>query len=136
MIAGTAFVGADGRETAVRSRPDARSCAIPQFVFHLCDGVDHILDPEGIALPDMDAVKREALRAARDVTAHGVMDGKPDLDLRIDVADEAGTIVYSLAFRDALQIIPPDEGPAFPNACSARSQRIAAEMEISGIKIS
>jgi len=42
------------------------------------------------------------------VTAHGIIDGKLDLNLRIDVEDENETIVYTLAFRDAFEIIPPD----------------------------
>jgi hypothetical protein len=81
---------------------------MPRFLFHLHDGVDRTLDPEGVELPDMDAVKREALKAARDVTAHEIIDGKLDLNLRIDVEDETGAIVHSLAFRDAVEIIPPD----------------------------
>jgi hypothetical protein len=81
---------------------------MPLFLFHLRDGVDRTLDPEGLELPDMDAVKRKALEAARDVTAHGIIDGKLDLNLRIDVEDENETIVYTLAFRDAFEIIPPD----------------------------
>jgi hypothetical protein len=81
---------------------------MPLFLFHLRDGVDRTLDPEGLELPDTDAVKRKALEAARDVTAHGIIDGKLDLNLRIDVEDENETIVYTLAFRDAFEIIPPD----------------------------
>ena len=81
---------------------------MPLFLFHLRDGVDRTLDPESVELPDMDAVKRKALEAARDVTAHGIIDGKLDLNLRIDVEDENEAIVYTLAFRDAFEIVPPD----------------------------
>jgi hypothetical protein len=88
--------------------PLREELAMPVFLFHLRDGVDRTLDPEGMELPDMDAAKREALRAARDVTAHEAIGGKLDLNLRIDVEDENGTIVYSLAFRDAFEIVPPD----------------------------
>lgn len=76
---------------------------MPRYFFHLIDSVDIILDPEGVELP-ADAVERAALMQARDCMADDVKKGHLDLYYRIDVHDEAGTLIHTLPFSDALEI--------------------------------
>ena len=77
-----------------------------RYFFHLRDSIDEVLDPEGVELP-ADAVAEAALTAARDCMAGDVKAGKLDLRYRIDVHDGDGDVVESVAFADAVEIIPP-----------------------------
>ena len=77
------------------------------YFLHLRDGTDEILDPEGREFPNMEAVRRTVLESARDVLGNEIKSGGVmDLRYRIDAEDESGTVVYSLPFRHAVNIIP------------------------------
>lgn len=85
---------------------------MPQYFMHLRDSTDEVLDPDGMVMPP-EAVAGAALAAARDCIAGDVHRGQIRLDYRIDVHDEEGTIVHSLAFADAVEIVPaPTQGGA------------------------
>ena len=81
-----------------------------RYFMHLRDGTDELLDPEGCDYPTLEALRRATLFTARDLIAGDVRDGRLDLRFRIDVHDEAGTIVYSIPFKHALNIISEDDG--------------------------
>jgi hypothetical protein len=72
---------------------------------HLRDGTEQLLDPEGLEFASVDAVRKAALVAARDLITGDVKAGVIDLRFRIDVEDEAGEIIYSLPFKHAINII-------------------------------
>jgi hypothetical protein len=74
------------------------------YFFHLRDGVDVVLDQEGSMLGGMDAVIARALSEARSIIGADARAGKITLDQRIDVEDEAGVIVHSLQFEDAVRV--------------------------------
>ena len=61
-----------------------------RYFFHLRDGDDQLLDPEGTELSDKQSIEAAALRAARDTLSHELQSGRLDLRYRIDVEDEAG----------------------------------------------
>lgn len=89
-----------------------RSAPIPRYYFHLRDGADTLLDPEGVELA-AGAVVASALKAARDCIAHDARAGRVDLDRRIVVEDEAGAAVYMIDFVDAVEIsLPGRASPA------------------------
>lgn len=71
--------------------------------FHLRDGSDQLLDPEGVELLDVEAAKARALVAARDTLSHEMRDGT--LDHRIEVEDDAGSVLYCLPLQDAFEVI-------------------------------
>ncbi|MDB5694779.1 MAG: hypothetical protein JWN21_322 [Sphingomonas bacterium] len=75
-----------------------------RFYFHSRDPDGEVLDPDGVECRDLGTVADYALRNARDVIAGGAQEGIIDLTVRIDVEDEAGCIVHSLAFGDAVTI--------------------------------
>jgi hypothetical protein len=83
---------------------------MPKFYFHLRDGVDLILDPEGRQLNGAAAIEQEALREARAIISDDAKSGRINLDVRIDVQDEEGTVVHSICFADAVEILPPNRG--------------------------
>jgi hypothetical protein len=75
------------------------------YFFHLCDGEDVLLDPDGVHLEVAD-LERAALREARSIISADALAGIIRLDERIDVFDEAGALVHRLEFGDAIAIIP------------------------------
>jgi len=79
---------------------------MPRFFLQLIDHVDVLLDPDGVELTS-EAVPATALKAARDCMAGDVRNGLLDLRYRIDVHDEAGMLVHSLPFAEALTILSP-----------------------------
>lgn len=79
---------------------------VPRYFLHLKDGTDMLLDPDGVDLP-ADAVKRTALRSARDCMCGDVRDGKLDLRYSIEVQDEDGAVVHRLGFADAVEVVSP-----------------------------
>lgn len=79
---------------------------MPLFFFHLRDGVDQVIDPDGMNLP-FEKIESVALLQARDCMAGDVKSGCLDLTYRIDVQDADGGIVFTLAFADAVTIKPP-----------------------------
>ena len=77
------------------------------FYFHLRDGHEIVLDPEGRDLDDQAAIAAAALRDARSIIRDDVRHGRIRLDQRIDVEDGASVVVHSLAFSDSVEIIYP-----------------------------
>jgi hypothetical protein len=73
---------------------------------HLRDSTDELLDPEGVELKDLEAVRQRVMMAARDILAGDLRNGLVDLRYRIDAENEAGAIVYTLAFKHAFNVIP------------------------------
>lgn len=60
-----------------------------RYYFHLRDGRDVLLDPEGVELNGLPAAQAEALRSARAILAAEVLEGRVPLYMRIDVEDGA-----------------------------------------------
>jgi hypothetical protein len=74
-----------------------------RFYFHLRDGTDVLLDLNGSEMSVEQAVSR-ALMEARALIAAEALHGRIDLDQRIDVEDEQGSLVHRLQFADAVEI--------------------------------
>ena len=82
------------------------------YFFHLRDGNDVVLDPDGTELPDDTAIAECAMRNARDILSHDIREGRIDLRFRIDAEDEDGNVVHSLPFSEAFETIEPrPDGP-------------------------
>ena len=75
------------------------------YFFHLSDGVDILLDPEGRELDSMAAIAAAALADARSIIGDDAFRGRIDLDPRIDVEDRDGKLVHRLEFEDAVEIV-------------------------------
>jgi len=75
------------------------------FFFHLRDGVDRLLDPDGRDLPDIQAVKQSSLREARGLISHEALGGQINMAQAIEVEDEAGLVVHRLDFDKAVAIV-------------------------------
>jgi Domain of unknown function (DUF6894) len=77
---------------------------VQTYYFHLRDGTDVLLDPDGRALPSLAAVAGVALHEARAIISAEAKGGEISLDQSIDVEDQAGQVVHTLAFTEAIQI--------------------------------
>lgn len=74
------------------------------YFFHLRNGSDVLLDPEGRSLPSIEAVAAAAMREARALISAEVINGHISLISHINVEDQAGQVVHSLSFEDAVRI--------------------------------
>jgi hypothetical protein len=73
------------------------------YYFHLCDGVDVLLDAEGRELAS-EMIPAAALAEARAIIAADAREGHIVLDQNIEVRDAAGATVHSIAFEDAVRV--------------------------------
>jgi hypothetical protein len=77
-----------------------------RYFFHLHEAGSVVEDFEGMALVDEGAAREVALRAARDVLAGAVLQGRLPLNDTIVVADRGGQLVLSLTLGEAVGLQP------------------------------
>ena len=75
-----------------------------RYFFHLRDGRDVLMDPEGRELTDASSIAALALRDARSMISQDALTGHIHLQQAIEVLDETGKVVHRLAFADAVVI--------------------------------
>jgi hypothetical protein len=75
------------------------------YFFHLCDGHDALIDPEGREVADASEIGNVTLKEARAMISQDALAGSVDLNQFIEVRNESGKLIYQLAFRDALTIV-------------------------------
>jgi hypothetical protein len=83
---------------------------MPLFYFHLHDRFGAVPDPDPRELPDLDVVRAQALKGARSIISEDVYEGRVDLTGRIDVLDDAGNMVLSLPFSEAVELVLGEDG--------------------------
>lgn len=74
------------------------------FYFHLCDGMDRLLDPEGREIAEAELIPGIALKEARAIISHEALLGTIALAQAIEVRDAANAVVHRLEFRDAVTV--------------------------------
>jgi len=77
-----------------------------RLYFHLVDGVDTLIDQDGIEITP-DKVAGRALAEARALIADEAQAGRIDMRQRIEVKDDKGVVLHCLPFAEAVEIIPP-----------------------------
>jgi len=75
------------------------------YFFHLCDGHEVVIDPEGREIEDQSQIGEVALKEARAIVSQDALAGRIKLEQRIDVRNEAGKLVHQLSFHDAVTIV-------------------------------
>jgi hypothetical protein len=83
---------------------------MPRFYFHLHDRFGAVPDPDPRELADLEVVRAQALKGARSIICEDVSEGRVDLTGRIDVLDEAGQLVLSLPFSEAVELVLEKDG--------------------------
>jgi hypothetical protein len=75
-----------------------------RYHFHLHECGTVITDDEGLDKPDLESVRFEALMSAGEIMSNEVKKGKLCLSCHIEVEDEAGQVVLTLPFKEAVQV--------------------------------
>ncbi len=75
------------------------------YFFHLCDGHEVVIDPEGREIEDQSQIGEVALKEARAIVSQDALAGRIKLEQRIDVRNVAGKLVHQLSFHDAVTIV-------------------------------
>lgn len=76
---------------------------MPRYFFNVRARSETILDPEGSALPSLEAARAEAILDARAAMSRAILTGL-DISRRytIDICDEEGRVLLSVPFTDAI----------------------------------
>lgn len=77
---------------------------VARYFFHLRDGSERLLDPQGVAIDDPGRIAEVALKEARTLILQEALQGAINLDQRLEVEDAKGSLVHSLRFSDAVHI--------------------------------
>jgi hypothetical protein len=77
---------------------------MPVYFFHLRDGDDILLDPDGRALSGPEVIAECALAEARALIGEEARLGRIRLDQRIEVEDADGRVIHRLPFNEAIEI--------------------------------
>ena len=75
---------------------------MPQYYFHIRDEDGLTRDAEGQDLPDLEAARREAVSAAREILGEKLLHGGSLNHRTIEIADAAGDVVGQINSRDVL----------------------------------
>lgn len=76
-----------------------------RYFFHLRDGGERLLDPQGAVIDDPAQIPPMALKEARTLISQEALEGEINLGQRIEVEDGAGRLIHSLQFTDAVRIL-------------------------------
>jgi len=89
---------------------------MPKFYFHLYNDLN-VPDREGAEFPDLPAARDNAVKQARALVGDTARrNGQIVLGHRIDIEDEAGKVVDSVSFGDAVTIDPESGGITPPGS--------------------
>lgn len=77
---------------------------MPVFYLNLYDRTLVVPDLEGTELPDLGAARNLAVYNIRSMLAEDVLHGLIDLGGRLDIVDERGEVLESVAFGDAIEL--------------------------------
>jgi hypothetical protein len=80
---------------------------MPRYFFNIFDDGGAV-DEDGMVLPDLAAARQEALEGARDLACEAIHNGHLNLDHYIEVADESGTKLLTVTFREAFTVTGRD----------------------------
>jgi hypothetical protein len=77
---------------------------MPRYFFHVRDRQGLLRDEEGRELPSPEVARAEAAKGVRSILSEEVGHGTLDLLGSVEVLDEAGHLVFSLRFDEAVEI--------------------------------
>jgi hypothetical protein len=83
---------------------------MPRFHLHIYDRAGSARDEEGLELTDLDEARASAVDGIRSLASQEVRVGLLDLEGRVEIADEGGTVLGIVRFPEAVEIRPPAEG--------------------------
>ena len=82
---------------------------MPLYYFHLSDGHQALIDPEGREVAEFSEIAGLALKEARAMISQDALGGRINLNQFIEVRDQSGKLVHQLPFREAVTITDADQ---------------------------
>lgn len=76
---------------------------MPKFFFNVMTANGRIDDPEGTELDNLAQARTEAIADARELMSTAMSEGRTIFGRSIDICDEAGTVLMTLPFSEAVQ---------------------------------
>jgi hypothetical protein len=76
-----------------------------RYFLHMRRGEELIQDPDGTELPNLDAVRAEAIQGARQILAQNVMSGSVVTGRKFEICDEQGKVLLVVPFSEAVKLI-------------------------------
>lgn len=80
------------------------SGAMERYFFNIRQGDCFERDPEGSEFPSIDAARREAITAAREMVAEAVLHDEVIDGRTFEVAKDCGTVVATVPFRSVIRL--------------------------------
>lgn len=80
----------------------SKTKAMPRYFFHVREGAEISRDREGQELPNVEAARREALAANREILGDKLLHGGSLNHRSIEIADETGHVVDVVSASDVL----------------------------------
>lgn len=77
---------------------------MPRYFLHMHNSTGLIEDDEGQEHPDLASARASAIQSIRSVASEEVRGGSLDLRGRIDITDEAGELLASVPFPEAIAL--------------------------------
>lgn len=80
---------------------------MPNYHLHLINTHVDADDAEGHDLPSLDAARAKAIQGIRGFLGAELVKGALDLRGRVDIEDDAGVVLMTISFTDAISIKGP-----------------------------
>ena len=77
---------------------------MPRFYFHVHEASGSVLDEDGRELRDLEIVRSEAVKGIRSILCADIAEGRLDLRSRIEITDEAGSVVLVVPFIQTVEL--------------------------------
>jgi hypothetical protein len=77
---------------------------MPRYYLHVCNANGDALDDEGQEFEDLEAARAKGIESIRAFLSEELRSGLIDLNGSLRIADEAGDIVSTVAFADAVEV--------------------------------
>lgn len=77
---------------------------MPRFYFHIRDGEDLEIDPQGTVFDSLEAAITDARMAAREILAEKLLNDEVIDGQCFEIADENGEVVEKMPFRSAVRM--------------------------------
>lgn len=77
---------------------------MPHYFFDVHNCIGFLPDQEGRELPDLETARSEGLKGARSILAEDVMQGRLDLDGRLEIFGADRKLLVTIPFSEAVEV--------------------------------
>ena len=73
---------------------------MPCYFFHIREGDQFMIDEKGMDFPSFEAALEQARQNARELISQRILATQKVYGMKLDIADENGTVIKTLTVRD------------------------------------